>query len=112
MENLKTYQERLSHINKNKQLTLAVEGKSTNLIIRISSSKPKVESFVIDTVYMRLDRFQAYFACLNEGSYNYLEKENSVIKSLLQFGFSTSLSNLETILTLTMPLKQRELINW
>jgi len=112
MERLKTYEERLADVNRGFKLTLAVEERFTNLRIWTGSSKTKAEGGVVDTVYMRLDKFKAYSAPLNEQSYGYLNNKSPIIYSLLRFGFSSPIENLKDILTITMPLKQRDLKDW
>jgi hypothetical protein len=86
----------------NNELSLAVEGRFTNL--RIWKSK--------DKVYMRLDRANQYSAPLSEKSFGYLNNPPAEIKELLKFGFESSIENIPAIIELTKNLKERQCISW
>ena len=84
------------------ELSLKVEGKFTNLRIWISDGG----------IYMRLDRANQYSAPLCEKSYNYLEKDNKIIKELSNMGFPTNINNLKKIEGLIACMEQRDCIAW
>jgi hypothetical protein len=107
MKNTKDYseliRERINYLNKGNSLEVAVEGRYTNLIIR------KSDGFM----YMRLDKANQYNAPLSLESYGYLDKPNAIIAELVKkFGFKSSDNDLEDIVTLTAPMKERHCIAW
>lgn len=109
MKEYTTISERLHHLTKdNAELSLAVEGRFTNLRIWVSDNDDKTAKMV----YMRLDKFEAYSAPLKPESAKYLTKPNPVIEQLLQYGFVSSITCLNNILEITKDLKHRECKEW
>lgn len=99
------FNERLEFFEKYKksELVLGIEGKFTNLRIWISDGY----------VYMRLDRANQYSVPLSVDKVSYLEKDHPIIQKLAEeYGFKTSIDNLETIIKLTIKMKQRDLVEW
>ena len=88
------------------QLSLAVEGRTTNLQIWTSKND--------ETIYFRLDKFQNYSATLSDESVNYLEKRNEVVIKLnMLFGFNRATKNdIDTIIEIIKDMKIRECISW
>ncbi len=108
-----TINERLHHIRQGNELSLAIEGRFTN--IRIWSGKNANGVYnpnEHDTIFIRLDCAHQYSAPLSDKSYNYLKLPNKTIEQLLIFGFTCDISNLETILSITKDLKYRQLTQW
>lgn len=65
-----------------------------------------------NTVFMRLDKYQNYSCPLDLHTYKYIKDENKIVKKLLVYGFKSSISNLNQILTILKPLKQVHLKSW
>jgi hypothetical protein len=113
---------RLRRFNEGNEIQLAIEGRFTNLRIWKSNNKieresiynPVAESAPISDakVYMRLDRANQYSVPLNQETIGYLEKEHPIIKELLQFGFESDVTNIDKVLEITAPLKDRAIIIW
>lgn len=106
-------EKRLSDLRKGYEVSLAIEGKYTNLRIwtgRDENGKHPPENH--DTVFMRLDRANHYSAPLSSESYSYLEKPNEVIDKLLKFGFKCDINSVHNIIELTLSLKERACIAW
>jgi hypothetical protein len=98
-----TIPERLKLITEQKcELSLAIEGRSTNL--RIWQSH--------DHVYMRLDKANAYSVPLQADTISYLNKPNEPIIKLLKYGFESHTTNLSDILEITKGMKYRPCIEW
>lgn len=75
MEKFKTLEERLKVIKSCCELSLAIEGKYTNLRIWTGFDGPGKHSFEKhDTIFMRLDKCNNYSVPLSEETFNYLEK--------------------------------------
>lgn len=105
--------ERLSILESEKELQLAIEGRTTNLRIFTGKNENGKYSFKEhNTVYLRLDKFQNYSAPLKEDTFNYLENKDTPVKQLLKFGFSSSINNLPEILEITKGMKIRECLQW
>lgn len=109
MENKTTEQRKQTLLNF-KELSLAVEGKDTNL--RIWIDKPKLNN--VQHVYFRLDCYNQYSVPLSTAKLNYLEKPNAACAELNEkYGFdSATLDNLDDILEITKLMKYRKLKSW
>ncbi len=94
------------------ELSLAIEGRNTNLRIWIGNEKSIADGCGVLLIHMRLDKFEAYSTPLSEKSYVYLEKDNEIIKQLLKFEFGTSIDNLDEILRITEKLPERKCKIW
>jgi hypothetical protein len=113
---------RLRRFNEGSEIQLAIEGRFTNLRIwktvrtikRNSIYNPVTELEPISDgkVYMRLDKAKQFSVPLEERTVAYLEKEHPIIAELLQFGFESDVQNIERILEITAPLKDRNIIIW
>jgi hypothetical protein len=103
MELYKTIPERIKLLNEIKsELQLAIEGKFTNL--RIFTGK--------NSIFMRLDKCNAYSVPLHSENVMYLKKPHATIQKLLKFGFESSISNLTEILEITKDMKYRQCCEW
>lgn len=93
-------------LNGNGELSLAIEGRFTNL--RIWSTKHD------NLIYMRLDRANNYSAPLREDTLNYLDKpNNAVIKLSELFGFNgATKADIKTIIDITKDMAYRDCIEW
>ncbi len=113
IERYPTISDRLGKLILGNEISLAVEGRFTNLRIWTGKDTNGKHTFdQHDTVYMRLDRANQFSAPLSETSFGYLETQQETIKELLKFGFKSSLSNLTEILELTKKMKYRDCIEW
>ena len=109
MKDYATIAERIYRLTKeNAELSLAVEGRFTNLRIWVSDNDDKTAKMV----YMRLDKFEAYSAPFKPESASYLRKPNPVIDQLLQYGFVSPITCLNDILEITKELKYRQCKEW
>ena len=88
------------------ELSLAVEGKTTNL--RIWRSKK------CDTIYFRLDKFNAYSSPLSDESILYLDKPNDKVNKLnTLFGFNRArLKDIDIIIDIVKDMKIRPCKVW
>lgn len=93
-------------LNGNGEVELAIEGRTTNL--RIWSTKHD------NNIYMRLDKYNNYSACLSDKSVDYLDKPHpAVIKLNELFGFNgATKDDIETIVEITKKMVYRECIEW
>lgn len=108
----KNLEERINHVLGGNELSLAIEGRYTNLRIWKSRLHPKFNPDDSDGVYMRLDRANQYSAPLSPETLKYIENENSPVHQLAEFGFPTSIENLRKILEITENMPIRECIAW
>jgi hypothetical protein len=103
MELYTTIPERIKLLSETRgQLQLAIEGGYTNLRIWISNN----------SIYMRLDKCNAYSTPLNTETFKYLKKPHQTVQKLLKFGFKSSISNLNEILEITKDMKFRYCCEW
>lgn len=88
------------------EVSLAVEGRTTNL--RVWTSKND------DTVYFRLEKHNQYNAPLSNESVNYLEKDNKEITKLnALFGFNRATKkDIDTIVDILKGFKFRACKDW
>lgn len=88
------------------ELSLAVEGKNTNL--RVWTSKND------NTVYFRLDCFNQYNTPLSDKSILYLDKPNDKVSQLnTLFGFNRATKNdIDTIIDIIKDMKIRPCKKW
>lgn len=88
---------------KGKTLSLAVEGRYTNLLIWTRDGN----------LYMRLDKFKQYSIPLSEKSYQYLNLK-FLKKDILKFKFGQKFTNdiLVEVINITKDLKEREPLHW
>ncbi len=101
-----TTAERKDHILKRGTLTLAIEGRFTNLLIYKGSK--------CNNVFFRLDKAYNYWASLCTERLQYLEKDHPVIETLNSlYGFcNATIDDLDNILIITKNMKNRDLIEW
>lgn len=107
-------QTRLGILHRGEELQLAIEGRFTNLRIWTGRNAPgtKHPFSEHDTIYMRLDKANAYSTPLDESSAKRLDAEHTAINHLLKFGFQSSISNLDEVLAITADMKERRCIDW
>jgi hypothetical protein len=88
------------------ELSLAVEGRTTNL--RIWKSKND------NTIFFRLDKFNAYSTPLSDESILYLDKPNDKINQLNKlFGFNrATINDIDTIIEIVKNMKIRDCLIW
>lgn len=108
-----TIEERMQTLESG-ELWLAIEGRFTNLRIWTGCDKngkhPRSEH---DTVFMRLDKANAFSAPLDNDTFTCLQKEHPAVKQLLQFGFKSSIDNLPKIMEITKDMKwRRDVVEW
>lgn len=95
------------------ELSLAIEGKYTNLRIWIGNEKSIADGCGKQLIYMRLDCYQNYSTPFSKEK-NYLQKPNEVASKLLEFYVfgETEVSELDKVLELTEKLKHRNCLQW
>jgi hypothetical protein len=121
-ENLKLQCYKTVNISKNpfttnrvrNELCFLIEDRDTCLRLWVDYDGTLGESRVNppNTIYMRLDKYQAYSVPLNNETYNYLEDKKGIIKQLLPYGFKSSIDNLDDVLTIVAKLKPKQLKSW
>jgi len=97
-----------------KTLSLAIEGRYTNLRIWIGNEKSIADGCGRQMIYMRLDAYKEYSVPFNKETANYLNKKNEVIDRLLsfyEFG-QTDVSRLDEVLEITKDLVYRPVLEW
>lgn len=107
-----TFAERLQYLKDGKTLSLAVEGKYTNIRIWFGRLHAPVNPDNTMCVYMRLDCANQYSAPISDKSFAYLNNPDTPVKELVQFGFPANAEHLETIVRITKDMKERECIAW
>lgn len=114
---LSSIEERKAYLLKrpSKEISLAIEGKHTNLRIWVDFNGTMGEALVNppDSIFMRLDKYQAYSVPLDSGM-KYLEVDNPIRLKLTAAGFDfiSPIDKLDELLELTKDMQYRELLPW
>lgn len=109
---MKTIQQRLDYLYTGKTLSLAIEGKDTNLQIWIGvDGAGRHEPNKSDTVFMRIDKYNEYSVPLSEVSIAIQDKTSPVLQ-LTKFGFKSPIKGLKEILEITLKMKYRKSKPW
>jgi hypothetical protein len=95
----------------NGELSLAVEGRYTNLRIWIGNEKSVAEGGGRLCVYMRLDKYNNYSVPLDMERAKYVKNE-TIHFLASQFKFGCGIECLDKILEITKDLKQRNCLSW
>jgi len=95
----------------NRELSLAVEGRFTNLRIWVGNEKCLAAGGGKLLIYMRLDCAYQYSVPFRTENIR-LDKPHKAINELSKYDFSTDISNLDDILEITKDMKCRECILW
>ena len=113
--------ERIAHLTKgidvlkfkyNSELSLAIEGRFTNLRIWVGNEKCIAEGGGRLLVYMRLDCANQYSVPFRKENIR-LEKSHNAINELsIKYDFTADIECLNDILEITKDMKCRECISW
>lgn len=96
----------------NGELSLAIEGRFTNLRIWIGNEKCLADGGGKRQIFMRLDKYNDYSVPFNAENFKYLQNPPKGFDKLLKFGFQSDIENLDEILEITKKLKYRKLREW
>lgn len=96
------------------ELSVAVEGKYTNLRVWIGNEKSIADGCGRQMIYMRLDCYQQYSVPLTKESYSYIKKPHSALLKLLEFYVfgETDVTRLDDVLRCIEKLKERQVLSW
>lgn len=96
----------------NPELSLAIEGRGTNLRIWIGNEKCLADGGGKRMIYMRLDCFNQYSVPFCKERIGYLENEHQALNELVKFGFESDIECLDEILEITKKMKERPCRDW
>ena len=87
-----------------KDLSLAIEGRYTNLKCWLSDG----------IIYFRIDRYNQYFVTLDDEFIQYLNKPHKAVTELNKlYGFNgATIEDVDNILEITKDMKYREIMPW